>query len=58
MYPIFFTNVIVIFYRARHARSNNTFNYLLYYRVSTPKMSQTVNFPVGVLYRSITLLIF
>ena len=33
-----FTNVIVIFYRARHARSNSTFNYLLYNRVSTPKM--------------------
>ena len=42
---IFFTNVIVIFYRARHSRSNNTFNYLLYNRVSKPKMSQTVNFP-------------
>ena len=52
---IFFTNVIVIFYRARHARSNNTFNYLLYNRVSTPKMSQTVNFPLVVLYRTITL---
>ena len=52
-----FTNVIVIFDRARHARSNNTFNYLLYNRVSidTPTMSQTVNFPVVVLYRNITL---
>ena len=50
-----FTNVIVIFYRVRHARSNNTFNYILYNRVSMPKMSQTVNFPVVVLYRTITL---
>ena len=55
---IFFTNVIVIFYRARHARSNNRFNYLLYNRVSKPKMSHTVNFPLVVLYRTITLLRF
>ena len=53
-----FSNVIIIFYHARHARSNNTFNYLLINRIYTPKMSQTVNFPVGVLYRTITLLIF
>ena len=55
---IFFTNVIVIFYRARHARSNNMFNYILYNIISTPKMSQTVNFPVVVVYRTITLLRF